>query len=51
MRETSLPLHLADPTPAAGPTGVAASGWRRTRLAVYLAFSCIAANPGLQAWQ
>jgi diguanylate cyclase (GGDEF)-like protein/PAS domain S-box-containing protein len=51
MRETSLPLRLADPTPAAGPAGVAPSGWRRTRLAVYLAFACIAANAGLQAWQ
>jgi hypothetical protein len=51
MREPRLTLHLADPTPSAGARGMVQSGWRRTRLAVYLAFACIAANAGLQAWQ
>ena len=35
----------------AAPTRWSLRGWRRTRVAVYLAFAAIAANAGVQAWQ
>ena len=54
MRPDSPTAQLDPTAPAAAAEPVpppARGGWRRTRLGVYLAFACIAAHAGWQAWQ